>query len=79
MRTHQELLDEIALRKALGLPRIELTPEERERAFGDPALAQRDPDEFDKMLVERLKKGEYLCADWKRRARRYLKETGGAA
>lgn len=79
MRTHQQLLDEIALRKALGLPRIELTPEERERAFGDPTLSQRDPDEFDKMLVERLKKGQYLCADWKRRARRYLKETGGAA
>ena len=77
MRTHQQLLDEIALRKALGLPRLELTPEERERAFGDPALAQRDPDEFDKMLVERLKKGEYLCADWKRRARRFLKQHRG--
>jgi hypothetical protein len=75
MRTHQELLREIEVRKALGLPRIELTPEERERAFGDPTLAQRDPDEFDKMLVERLKKGEYLSADWKRRARRFMKEA----
>lgn len=75
MRTHQQLIDEIALRKALGLPRIQLTPEEREAAFGDPTLAQRDPDEFDKMLVQRLKNGEYLCADWKRRARRYMREV----
>ena len=38
MRTHQQLLYEIEIRKALDLPRIELTEEERQRAFGDPAL-----------------------------------------
>ena len=32
MRTHQEMLVEIRLRKALGLPRIQLTEEEIGRA-----------------------------------------------
>lgn len=73
MRTHQELLREIELRKALGLPRIELTPEERARAFGDPALAQRDPYEHDRYLVQRLKAGLPLSHHDKRRARRFMR------
>ena len=75
MRTHQEMLREIEVRKALGLPRIGLTPEERARAFGDPALAQRDPDEYDKRLVERLKAGLPMSLHDKRRARKFMKGT----
>lgn len=75
MRTHQQLLDEIALRKALGLPRIELTREEREAAFGDPNWAKRDPDAYEKTLVQRLKDGLPMTADDKRRARRFIRET----
>ena len=41
MRTHQQLIEEIAFRKEHGLPRIELTPEERVRAFGDEALDRK--------------------------------------
>ena len=44
MRTHQELMAEIKLRSALGLPRIELTPEERIRAYGDPSLEDKSYD-----------------------------------
>lgn len=71
MRTHQELLDEIALRKALGLPRIELTLEERSRAFGDRSF-KRD-DSYDRECADRLRAGLPLSLDSKRRARRYLK------
>lgn len=71
MRSHQELLDEIALRKALGLPRIELTPEERSRAFGDPSL-KRDYC-YDRECAERLRAGLPLSIDARRRARRYLR------
>jgi hypothetical protein len=71
MRSHQELLDEIALRKALGLPRIELTQEERSRAFGDPSL-KRD-DNYDGYLAERYKAGLALSVADRRRAKRYIK------
>lgn len=73
MRSHQELLAEIELRRALGLPRIELTPEERSRAFGDPSF-KRD-DSYDRECAERFKAGLPLSIDAKRRARRYIKET----
>jgi hypothetical protein len=74
MRTHQQLIDEIARRKALGLPRIELTPAERIAAFGDTQWAKRDPDAHDLMLVQRLNAGLPLSNEDKRRARRYLKK-----
>ena len=75
MRTHQELLREIEVRKALGLPRIELTEEERARAFGDPALAERDPHEYDRHLVQRLQAGLPMSQQDKRRARRFMREA----
>lgn len=79
MRTHEELLAEIALRKALGLPRIELTLEEKARAFGDTAWAKRDPYARQKELVERMQQGLPLTIKDRRDARRYLKELQGAA
>lgn len=74
MRTHQQMLDEIAVRKALGLPRIELTPAERARAFGDPMLAERDPYEYERHLVQRLQAGLPMGHQDKRRARRFMRE-----
>ena len=76
MRTHQEMLVEIRLRKALGLPRIQLTEEERRAAFGDPALssANRDAYDHDRYLVQRLKDGLPMSVHDKRRARRFMKE-----
>jgi hypothetical protein len=77
VRTIQELRAEIEIRKALGLPRIELTQEERIAAFGDPALARcnRDPYEYERHLVQRLKDGLPMSIHDKRRARRFMKEN----
>lgn len=74
MRTHEQMIAEIAYRKAHGLPRIELTAEERAMQFGDATLAQKNKDQLrDAHLVERLKAGLYLSNDDKKRARRYMK------
>ena len=75
MRTIQQLRAEIEIRKALGLPRIQLTEEERRAAFGDPALssANRDPYDHDRYLVQRLKDGLPMSMHDKRRARRFMK------
>lgn len=79
MRTHQQLMDEIALRKALGLPRIELTEEERAVEFGDASLAERKrTDSFDRYLAERLAAGLPLSIEYKRRARRYTRQGAPA-
>lgn len=75
MRTHQQLLEEIALRKELGLPRIELTQEERTRAFGDASLTQKDPDSRSKDLVKRLLAGLPMSAADKKAAKQYLRRT----
>ena len=74
MRTHQELMAEIKLRSALGLPRIELTPEERIRAFGDPSLEDKSYDNR-AYLLERLKQGLPMSIADKREARRYQRES----
>ena len=71
MRTHQQLLAEIQIRKVLGLPRIELTPEERTAAFGD--TAKRDPYAYEKSLVERLQSGLPMSISAKRMAKQFLK------
>jgi hypothetical protein len=72
MRTIQQMLAEIEVRKALGMPRIELTQEERVEAFGD--TQQRDPDAYTKMMVERFKQGLPLSVHDKRQARKFIKE-----
>ena len=78
MRTHQQLLDEIEVRKALGLPRIELTEDERRRAFGDESLAERDPYARQKELVCRFKRGLPMSVADRKEARRYLRQEGVA-
>ena len=74
MRTHQQLLDEIEIRKALGLPRIELTEEERQRAFGDPALERKYETRREVDLVRRLQQGLPMSRQDKRDARRWMRE-----
>ena len=74
MRTHQELLAEIKVRDALGLPRIRLTEQERIRAFGDASLQGRDPYAREKQLVQRLEQGLPMSIADKREARRYIKQ-----
>ena len=74
MRTIEELKAEIAMREALGLPRITLTSEERARAFGDPSLAQREPYAYEQMLAKRLQEGLPLSIADKKTAKRYLKQ-----
>jgi hypothetical protein len=73
MRTIQQLRAEIEVRKALGLPRIELTEEERVEAFGD--TQERDQNANVKMLVERFKQGLPLSVHDKRMVRKYIKEV----
>ena len=73
MRTIQQLRAEIEVRKALGLPRIELTEQERVEAFGD--TQERDQNANVKMLVERFKQGLPLSVHDKRMARKYIKEV----
>ena len=75
MRTHQQLLAEIKMRKEQGLPRIELTPEERAEQFGDPTWADRDPHAYEKGLVERMQQGLPMSIADKRRAKKYLKQS----
>lgn len=73
MRTHQQLIEEIAFRKEHGLARIELTLEERIRAFGDQSLAQKDPNARNKELVKRLQAGLPMSIADKKTAKKYLK------
>ena len=73
MRTIQQLRAEIEVRKALGLPRIELTEQERVQAFGD--TQERDQNANIKMLVERFKQGLPLSVHDKRMARKFIKEV----
>jgi hypothetical protein len=75
MRTHQQLLAEIKMREELGLPRIELTVEERVRAFGDATWADRDPYAYEKGLVERMQQGLPMSIADKRRAKQFLRES----
>lgn len=73
MRTHQQLLAEIKMRKEQGLPRIELTAEERVEQFGDTTLASRDPYSYENWLVKRMEQGLPMSIADKRRARQHLK------
>lgn len=57
MRTIEQLKAEIAIRKALGLPRIELTLEEKTRAFGDCSYDSRDNSVRIQLMIERQAKG----------------------
>ena len=71
MRSIQQLRAEIEVRKALGLPRIELSEQERVEAFGD--TQERDQDANVKMLAERFKQGLPLSVHDKRQVRKFFK------
>lgn len=73
MRTIEQLKEEIALRKELGLPHIVLTLEERLRAFGDCSYGDRDQDLRIKMMIERQSKGLKLSRDDLKELRKCLK------
>jgi hypothetical protein len=73
VRTIQQLRAEIEVRKTLGLPRIELTEQERVEAFGD--TQERDQNANVKMLVERFKQGLPLSVHDKRMVRKFIKEV----
>jgi len=73
MRSHTELIREISIRKALGLPRIELTPEEKARAYGDPK--PRDLSEHDRFLAARYRQGLPMSHQDRARAKRFIRET----
>lgn len=72
MRSHTELLAEIAIRKAFDLPRIELTPAERARAFGDTSWAAKD--NHDQYLAQRYTQGLVMSKADQARARKFLKQ-----
>jgi hypothetical protein len=79
MRTHQQLLTEIKMRKELGLPRIELTDEERAEQFGDTSWAVRDPYAREKGLVKRMQDGLPLSISDKRTVKQFLKTQESAS
>ena len=73
MRSYDQLLNEIKIRKELGLPRIELTREERIRAFGDLNLVNRDKDLRIKTMVDRYNNGLSLSKSDIAEVKKYLK------
>lgn len=73
MRTYDELKAEMELRKILGLPRIELTPEEKARAFGDVEWSKRNPNARIEEMCRRYKEGLSLSKSDAKEVRKYLK------
>lgn len=73
MRTHDELLAEIKLRKLLGLPRIELTVEEKARAFGDKDWAKRNPNARLETMCQRYQDGLPLSKSDIKEVKRFLR------
>ena len=75
MRTVEQLKAEIEIRKQLGLPRIELTPEERARAFGDVDYSNRDRNDRLKTMVVRYNNGLSLSKSDIKEVKKYLKQA----
>jgi len=73
MRTYEDLIKEMKLRKALGLPRITLTPEEKARAFGDTEWPKRNPNARIELMVQRFKDGLKLSRSDLKEVKQYLK------
>jgi hypothetical protein len=73
MRTYEDLKKEMKLRKALGLPRITLTPKEKVRAFGDTEWPNRDPNPRIELMVQRFKEGLKLSKSDLKEVKQYLK------
>lgn len=75
MRTIEQLKAEIEIRKQLGLPGLELTPEEMARAFGDVDYSNRDRDDRIKTMVNRYKNGLSLSKSDIKEVKKYLKQA----
>lgn len=75
MRTIEQLREEIAIRKALDLPRIELTIEERARAFGDCSYDYRDNSVRIQLMIDRLSQGLKLSRKDLKELKNYLANT----
>ena len=73
MRTYDELKAEIKLRKELGLPRIELTSEERARAFGDADWPNRDKNARINVMCKRYQDGLPLSKSDVKEVKRFLR------
>jgi hypothetical protein len=73
LRTYDELKAEIKLRKELGLPRIELTSEERARAFGDADWPNRDKNARINVMCKRYQDGLPLSKSDIKEVKRFLK------
>jgi hypothetical protein len=76
LRTHEELVAEIKYRRENNLPRIELTPAEKARAFGDVSWSQTDRrmSRLNTML-DRYKSGLPLSKSDIKEVKNYLKNT----
>lgn len=73
MRTIEQLKQEIAIRKELGLPRIELTIEEKKRAFGDCEYNYRDNSARIQGMIDRLSQDLRLSRSDLKELKNYLK------
>ena len=73
MRTYDELKAEIKLRKELGLSRIELTSEERARAFGDADWPNRDKNARINVMCKRYQDGLPLSKSDIKEVKRFLR------
>ena len=73
MRTYTELKQEIKIRKELGLPRLELTPQEKVRAFGDTEWASSNLNSRMELMVQRFKQGLKLSKSDTKEVKQYLK------
>ena len=73
MRTHEQLIAEIQYRKENNLPRIELTAEERARAFGDAQWPNRDITARIKEMCLRYKTGLALSKSDIKEVKKFLK------
>lgn len=61
------------LRKILGLPRIQLTPEEKARAFGDVELSKRNPNARIEEMCKRYQDGLALSKSDVKEVKKYLR------
>lgn len=73
MRTIEQLKEEIAIRKELDLSRIELTIEERARAFGDCSYDYRDNSVRIQLMIDRLSQGLQITRKDLKELKSYLK------
>jgi hypothetical protein len=76
MRTYEQLIAEIQYRKEMGLPRIELTSEEKARAFGDVNWAKTNRSNIRmETMIDRYRQNLPLSREDKKEVKKYLKNS----